>query len=88
MKTERRQPWLPGLTPPPRVRRVMMHADDRGQAPGLMPGWRTAKGWLFDMTDSEVRRGVPCPVCNDPAPPPGITRAADHGPLTDVAQSR
>ncbi|WP_419737721.1 hypothetical protein [Ruegeria sp.] len=82
MKTERRQPWLPGLTPPPRMRRVMMHADDRGQAPGLMPGWRTAKGghftcgrcgheagWLFDMTDSEVRRGVPCPVCNDPAPP-------------------
>ncbi|WP_419737909.1 hypothetical protein [Ruegeria sp.] len=64
MKTERRQPWLPGLTPPPRMRRVMMHADDRGQAPGLMPGWRTAKGWLFDMTDSEVRRGVPCPVCN------------------------
>lgn len=63
--------------PPRRRRRVMMHAIDHGRAPGVMPGWRTAKGghfkcarcghdggWLFDMTDSEVRRGVPCPVCN------------------------
>lgn len=58
--------------------RVMMHAIDTGQAPGTMPGWRTAKGahfqcrrcghdagWLFDMQDSEVRRGVPCPECNE-----------------------
>jgi hypothetical protein len=59
----------------------MMHAVDHGQAPGIMLGWRTPKGgkfvcqrcgydggWMFDMLDSEVRRGVPCPVCNgDPA---------------------
>lgn len=65
--------------PQPRApRRVMMHATDTGQAPGTMPGWRTAKGgyfrcqrcghdagWLFDMQDSEVRRGVPCPKCNE-----------------------
>lgn len=65
--------------PQPRApRRVMMHATDTGQAPGTMPGWRTAKGahfqcprcghdagWLFDMQDSEVRRGVPCPECNE-----------------------
>ena len=64
--------------PRPRApRRVMMHAVDTGHAPGTMPGWRTAKGahfkcttcghdsgWLFDMQDSEVRRGVPCPACN------------------------
>ncbi len=47
--TERRQPWLPGLTPPPRVRRIMMHADEWGQAPGMMPGWRSAKGGAFHM---------------------------------------
>ena len=58
-------------------RRVMMHAADQGHAPALMPGWRTANGglfecsrcghstgWLFDMQDSEVRRGIPCPICN------------------------
>lgn len=59
---------------PPTVR---MRAIDHGQAPGLMPGWRTAKGahfrcwrcghdagWLFDLTNTEIRRGLPCPNCN------------------------
>lgn len=66
-----------GYTKPRAKPRVMMHAIDVGQAPGKMPGWRTTKGahfvcqkcghdagWLFDMQDSEVRRGVPCPLCN------------------------
>lgn len=73
----RRQFTLPGLDQPRRTRRVLMHAADVGQAPGLMPGWRTTKGghflcgqcghdagWCFDMTDTEIRRGIPCPVCN------------------------
>lgn len=63
---------------PRKPRRVMMHAVDIGQAPGMMPGWTSAKGgefvcrrcgheagWLFDMTETEIRRGVPCPVCNE-----------------------
>jgi DNA-directed RNA polymerase subunit RPC12/RpoP len=58
-------------------RRVMMHAVDTGNAPGLLEGWRTTAGarfvcarcgrddgWSFDMTVSEVRRGLPCPDCN------------------------
>ena len=62
---------------PPRKRIVRMHATDVGQAPGMMEGWRTAKGghfvcgkcghdagWLFDMTNTEIRRGLPCPECN------------------------
>ncbi len=65
--------------PKPRApRRVMMHAIDTGEAHGSMLGWRTSKGarfkcrrcghdagWLFDMQDSEVRRGVPCSKCNE-----------------------
>lgn len=44
----------------------------------MMEGWRTPKGghfvcqkcghdagWRFDMQDSEVRRGLPCPLCNE-----------------------
>ncbi|MBN9067066.1 MAG: hypothetical protein J0H60_11570 [Rhizobiales bacterium] len=55
----------------------MMKATDHGEAPGLMPGWRTAEGarfecakcghdegWHFDMKPSEIRRGLPCPNCN------------------------
>lgn len=63
--------------PMPRKPRVVrMHAIDHGEAPGLMPGWRTAQGghfkcsrcghdagWLFDLTATEIRRGLPCPVC-------------------------
>lgn len=71
-----RQPDLFGPRPSaPRI--VRMHAVDVGQAPGMMPGWRMATGghfvcsrcrhdagWLFNLTISEIRRGVPCPVCN------------------------
>lgn len=62
---------------PSKPRQVRMHAIDTGHAPGLMPGWRTAMGgyflcqrcghddgWSFDMTPTEIRRGLPCPVCN------------------------
>lgn len=57
---------------------VRMRAIDHGEAPSLMPGWKTANGahfrcwrcghdagWLFNMSVSEVRRGVPCPECNE-----------------------
>lgn len=59
----------------PRIKR--MHAIDHGEAPGLMPGWHTAQGghfvckcghdagWQFNLTPSEIRRGLPCPVCNE-----------------------
>lgn len=63
---------------PSQPRIVRMHAVDTGDAPGLLPGWRTTgggdfvcrrcgheAGWLFDMSPSEIRRGVPCPVCNE-----------------------
>lgn len=71
-----RQPDLFGPLPV-KPRLVRAHAVDTGQAPGMMPGWTTSKGgqfvcgrcghdlgWLFNMQDSEIRRGVPCPVCN------------------------
>jgi len=57
---------------------VRMRAIDHGQAPGLMPGWKTAQGarfrcwrcghddgWSFNMTVSEIKRGLPCPICNE-----------------------
>lgn len=63
---------------PRKPRRIMMHAVDIGQAPGMMPGWTSANGgkfvcrlcghdagWLSNMTETEIRRGVPCPVCNE-----------------------
>lgn len=63
------------VTPKPRM--VRMHAVDAGQAGYMMPGWKTEKGadfvcqrcgyeagWIFNLSDSEVRRGVPCPRCN------------------------
>lgn len=58
-------------------RRVLMKATDHGEAPGMMAGWRTARGarfecakcghdagWLFDLYPSEIRYGLPCPKCN------------------------
>ena len=63
--------------PVPRKPRVVrMQAIDHGEAPGLMPGWQSAQGgwfkcrcghdagWVFDLTPTEIRRGLPCPVCN------------------------
>lgn len=62
---------------PKRRRRVMMHATDVGQPPYSMKGWRTDKGgffeckrcghvagWRFNMVESEIWRGIPCPICN------------------------
>jgi len=59
---------------PPTIR---MRAIDHGQAPGLMSGWETAQGahfrcwrcghdagWQFNLSVGEIRRGLPCPVCN------------------------
>jgi len=72
-----RQADLFGDTPVRRPRRVMMHATDTGQPPYSMPHWRTDKGghfecqrcghvhgWQFNMTESEIWRGLPCPTCN------------------------
>ena len=62
-------------------RRVLMGFYDAGQAPGMMPGWTTTKGaafrcnrcghddgWTFNLTDSQVRAGIPCPICNEEPP--------------------
>lgn len=60
-------------------RRVIMHMTDAGQADGMMPGWRTPQGarfvcgkcghddgWTFNLTMTEIKRGLPCPKCNSP----------------------
>lgn len=76
---ERRGKMTDLFGPIPRKPRViLMHAIDHGEAPGLMPGWRTAQGghfkcsrcghdagWQFDLTSTEIRRGIPCPVCTE-----------------------
>ncbi len=77
--TAPRQPDLfgPRARQPRKPRIVRMHAADVGQAPGMMPGWTTTTGgyfvcgrcgheagWLFNLTMTEIRRGVPCPHCN------------------------
>lgn len=62
---------------PRRPRRVLMTAVDIGQAPGMMPEWQTSKGahwvcsrcghdagWLFNMSNTEIRNKVACPVCS------------------------
>lgn len=62
---------------PRKPRTIRMHAIDAGEAPGKMPGWKTAQGghfrcercghdagWLFNMNVTEIRRGLPCPNCN------------------------
>ncbi|ODM42823.1 hypothetical protein [Cereibacter johrii] len=66
-----------GFRKPRPPRRVMIRAADVGQAPGLKPGWRTTRGghfvcprcghdaeWRFDLTETEIRAGVACPICN------------------------
>lgn len=68
---------LLGFTKPRKPRRVLMHFYDAGQAPAMMPGWTTTggaafrcnrcghdDGWTFNLTDSKVRSGLPCPKCN------------------------
>lgn len=64
--------------PKPRTPRVVrMHMVDAGEAPGRMSGWKTAQGahfkccrcghdddWTFDLTITEIKRGLPCPKCN------------------------
>lgn len=54
--------------PPRRARRVLMHFDDVGVALGQIATFTCRKcgydsGWLVS-TDTEVRRGKPCPRCN------------------------
>ncbi|WP_378952250.1 hypothetical protein [Mesorhizobium sp. ANAO-SY3R2] len=56
---------------------VRMHAVDHGLAPSILPGWKTPNGghfkcrcghdagWLFNLSDTEIRRGLPCPNCNE-----------------------
>ncbi|MVA24521.1 hypothetical protein V6582_05745 [Agrobacterium vitis] len=65
---------------PRQPKRIMMHAVDVGCAPGMMPGWRTPQGahfkcthcghddgWCFDLSMTEIRRGLPCSICNEKA---------------------
>jgi hypothetical protein len=60
---------------PPLVR---MRAIDHGEAPAKMPEWKTANGarfrcwrchhdagWLFNLSNTEIRIGIPCPKCNE-----------------------
>lgn len=60
-----------------RPRRVIMHAVDAGSAGYLMPGWNTDQGakfkcqrcghddgWTFNLSTTEIKRGIPCPHCN------------------------
>lgn len=57
-------------TPPRRKPRVLMHFTDAGYVDGL-GGAATFEcrrcghetDWLA-ATDTEIRRGIPCPVCN------------------------
>lgn len=49
-----------------RSRRSMAHVADAGPNARRFEcrcGWNS--GWIFDpMTVSEVKRGIPCPICN------------------------
>lgn len=60
---------------------IRMRAYDHGQAPYIMPGWKTSQGaafkcwkcgfvqgWVFDLSVSEIKRGLPCPHCNEGQP--------------------
>lgn len=65
---------------PTKPRRVMMHAVDVGLAGFLKAGWKSDlggefvckrcshnDGWSFNFANiSEVRKGLPCPICNSP----------------------
>lgn len=81
---------------PKKPRRVMMVPEEWGQAPGLMPGWKTSKGghfkckkcghdagWLFNFTESELRRGLPCPACNEGVADPSDRAYRWKLPLTE-----
>lgn len=66
------------LEKPPRARpRVMMKMTDAGNAGYRLTGWKTDRGanfeclkcghddgWTFNLTITEIRRGLPCPKCN------------------------
>lgn len=55
---------------PAAPRRVLAHATDAGEFRGHFECRRCGfdLGWL-SATDTEVRRGVPCPRCNPPGTP-------------------
>lgn len=74
---------------PPRARpRVMMHWDDAGHS-GASPmgnfvckgcGYRA--GWL-EASETEMRRGVPCPHCNVFTPTEVAQILCDNSPRCD-----
>lgn len=42
-------------------RRIMMHAIDTGEAPGMQPGWRTAKGAAQLDYEQRIRSALVLP---------------------------
>lgn len=66
-----RQPTLEGFERPPRKpARVMAKLDDAGGESVQMARYSCRKcgwdsGWIEDeRSDTEIRRGIPCEVCN------------------------
>ncbi len=67
---------FPGTKPPRAKPRVMMHMIDAGYAAGQIGHFMCAKcghdsDWV-SATDTELRRGIPCPVCNGLADGQGV----------------
>ena len=61
-----------------RQSRILMVAVDHGCAGYSLPAWKTDNGahfkcttcgfddgWTFNLTDAEIRRGIPCPRCEE-----------------------
>ncbi len=66
---------FPGTKPPRAKPRVMMHMIDAGWAVGSIGRFKCGQcghdsDWI-DATDTDLRRGVPCPACNH-EPRPGV----------------
>lgn len=61
---------FPGTKPPHSKPRVMMHGVDFGYdgditlAHMVCPKCGHDAGWLMFDTDTDARRGAPCPKCN------------------------
>lgn len=63
---------------PRAAKKLMMQAIDHGCAGYSMPDWKTDNGayfvcphcgfddgWTFNLTDAQIRRGLPCPACDE-----------------------
>ena len=64
-----KQQVMAGFEPPPRSKpRIIAHMTDAGENVAFFTcgkcGWES--GWIYDdeMKVSQVKRGIPCEVCN------------------------